>query len=493
MIAPRLIIGASVLALLAGAGGFGLARLTGKAPPAAPASRRVLYWYDPMTPAQHFDRPGKSPSMDMPLVPKYADEAGADAATAGVTIDPAAAQNLGLRTTVVREGTLAGALVVPGTLAFDQRAVAIVQARTAGFVQKVYQRAPGDVITAGAPLADILVPDWAGAQAEYLAVRRAGDPALAAAARQRLRLVGMSEAMVAAVEREDRPRSVVTIAAPIGGAITRLDVRMGMTVAAGQSLAEINGLSRVWVLASIPEAQGAAVREGRAVRVTLTGDPARPLVGRVQSVLPEVAGETRTLQARIELPNPGGRLRPGMLASVAFDGDGQPALLAPSEAVIRTGRRAIVLLAKPAGRYEAVEVRAGAEAGGFTEILAGLSAGQSIVSSGQFLIDSEASLANLAARPLPAQGPIAAVPDIRKRPPAALAEAVGSIEAVEDASVTISHGAVAAIGWPAMTMTFRADPHQLHGLAVGDRVAFAFDQPSQGPTVRRITKIGDAR
>lgn len=496
MTAPkRLITGAAVLALLvgAGAGGFGLARLTTKASPPAPAGRRVLYWYDPMTPTQHFDKPGKSPSMDMPLVPKYADEDGADPETAGVRIDPTTAQNLGLRTTTVRAGTLAGGLVVPGTLAFDQRAVAIVQARAAGFVQKVYQRAPGDVIAAGAPLADILIPDWAGAQAEYLAVRRSGDPALVAAARQRLRLVGMSETMVAAVERDGRPHSIATIVAPIGGAITKLDVRTGMTVVAGQSLAEINGLSRIWVLASIPEAQGSAVRAGSAVRLTLADAPAMTLTGRVQSVLPEVSGETRTLQARIELPNPGGRLRPGMLASVAFDGDRKPALLAPSEAVIRTGRRAIVLLAKPGGRYEAVEVRTGAETGGFTEILAGLSAGQTIVSSGQFLIDSEANLANLAVRPLAAQGPVAPDPDGKKKPPPPLAEASGRIEAIEGAGVTISHGAVAATGWPAMTMTFRADPNQLHGLAAADRVAFAFDQPPQGPTVRRIAKIGDAR
>jgi Cu(I)/Ag(I) efflux system membrane fusion protein len=342
--------------------------------------------------------------MDMQLVPKYAGKDDVTGPSAGVRIDPAVAQNLGVRVVEVRQGVLASGLTATGVIDFNQRDVAVVQARSGGFVQRVYGRAPGDVIGAGAPLVDLLVPEWGGAQAEYLAVRRTGDAALTAAARQRLRLLGMPEDVIAAVDRDGRARTTITVSTPLGGVITKLDVRAGMTVAMGQSLAEINGLSRVWVTAAVPEAQAGQLRQGQSVSVTLAAYPGETLRGMVQAILPQAQGDSRTLQARIELPNPGGGLRPGMFATVTFDGDARAALLLPSEAVIRTGPRAIVMLATEGGRYQAVEVKVGREAGGQSEILAGLTPGQRVVASGQFLIDSEASLAGLQVRPLPAAG-----------------------------------------------------------------------------------------
>ncbi len=155
-----------------------------------------------MVPAQHFDKPGKSPFMDMQLTPRYADEG--PAASTGVRIDPAAVQSLGVRLASVERGGFAQNVDAAGTLDFNQRDVAIVQARAAGFVQRVYGRAPGDVVRAGAPIADLLVPTWGGAQAEYLAVRAAGAPTLEAAARQRLRLLGMPDGLIEQVARSGR-------------------------------------------------------------------------------------------------------------------------------------------------------------------------------------------------------------------------------------------------------------------------------------------------
>lgn len=486
-----LLAGAAALVMVAAAGGYGLARLTAK-PALSGASaddRQVLYWYDPMVPAQRFEKPGKSPFMDMQLVPKYAGDAASSGPSAGISIDPATAQNLGVRTVEARQGVLAGGLTVTGVVDFNQRDVAVVQARSGGFVQKVYGRAPGDVIGAGAPLADLLVPEWGGAQAEYLAVTKTGDTALTASARQRLRLLGMPEGVIAAVDRDGRARTTITVSAPLGGVITKLDVRAGMTVALGQSLAEINGVSRVWVTAAVPEAQAGQLRQGQSVGVALAAYPGEMLRGKVQAILPQAQGDSRTLQARIELPNPGGKLRPGMFATVSFDGDARPALLLPSEAVIRTGPRAIVMLAGDGGRYQAVEVKLGREAGGQSEVLAGLRAGQKVVASGQFLIDSEASLAGLQIRPLPAAGPVmSAMAPVAAKP--TLAEATGRVEQVSGNGLTLSHGPVPTIGWPAMTMAFRADPMLLRGLKAGDQVSFAFDQPPAGPTVRRIAKIG---
>jgi|APAra7269097235_1048549.scaffolds.fasta_scaffold00107_29 Cu(I)/Ag(I) efflux system membrane fusion protein len=499
----KVLLGAgAALIVLAGAGGYGLARLTaapGKSP-AASDSRQVLYWYDPMVPAQHFDKPGKSPFMDMQLVPKYAGEAEAAGQAMGVRIDPSATQSLGMRLATVQEGVLNGGLTATGLVDFNQRDVAVVQARSGGFVQRVYGRAPGDVIAAGAPLADLLVPEWGGAQAEYLAVKRTGDAVLTAAARQRLRLLGMPDGVIAALDRDGRPRTTITISAPLGGVVSKLDVRSGMTVAMGQTLAEINGLSKVWVTAAVPEAQAGRLRPGQGVGVSLAAYPGETLRGTIQAVLPQAQGDSRTLQARIELPNRDGRLKPGMFATVSFDTTGRPALLAPSEAVIRTGTRAVVMLAVDGGRFQAVEVRTGGEAGGQTEILSGLSAGHRIVASGQFLVDSEASLAGLQVRPLPASGPPVptdsmsmakspASPPMKPAKPALL-ETTGRIEQITGDGVTLSHGPVPAIGWPPMTMTFHADPMLLKGLKVGDQVSFGFDQPAAGPTIRRIAKIG---
>ncbi|OYX10117.1 MAG: efflux transporter periplasmic adaptor subunit, partial [Sphingomonadales bacterium 32-68-7] len=170
---------AAAIALIAGTTGYFVAEYRGDANNDA-GGRRVLYWYDPMVPSQHFEQQGKSPFMDMQLVPRYADEGEAEP---GVRIDPARTQNLGVRVTTARMGTLDSRFTATGTIDFNERDVAIVQARASGFVQKVHGRAPGDVIAAGAPLVDLLVPEWGGAQAEYLAVRRTGDEALTSAAR----------------------------------------------------------------------------------------------------------------------------------------------------------------------------------------------------------------------------------------------------------------------------------------------------------------------
>ncbi|HKP80280.1 MAG TPA: efflux RND transporter periplasmic adaptor subunit [Phenylobacterium sp.] len=482
----RLAIAAAALLVVGGAAGFGLAHLAGRpeaskiaVAPAGSSGRKVLYWYDPMVPAQRFDKPGKSPFMDMQLVPKFADEAGGGG---GVQIDSARVQNLGVRLATVQRGTLASELTAPGVVDFNQRDMAIVQARAAGFVQRVYARAPGDVIAAGAPLADLLVPEWGGAQSEYLAVRRTGDAQLAQAARQRLTLLGMSPGLIAAVEHSGRPQTTITVSTPTGGVIRTLGVRSGMSVAQGQTLAEISGLGTVWLNAALPEALAGQIRSGQPVTVSLAAYPGEAFSGRLSAILPEATAESRTLTARIELANRGGRLRPGMYGQVAFGGGATPALLVPSEAVIRTGRRTLVMLAEASGRFRPAEVQVGRESGDQTEVLAGLSEGEKVVASGQFLIDSEASLSGVQARPVTMQSSAAAVTS-------ALYQAIGRIEQLKDRSVTLSHTPVPALKWPAMTMTFTlGEPTLASGFKVGDRVAFAFDQAGGVPTIRRMTK-----
>ncbi len=389
--------------LVAGGGGYWLGQSRGSgASTAASATgdREVLYYYDPMFPNQKFDAPGKSPFMDMQLEPKYADDGATAGGAPGVSIDPAAMQNLGVRIVSAVMGDIASTVVATGTIEFNERDVAIVQARTGGFVTRVYGRAPGDVVRAGTAIADIQSPEWGGAQTEYLAVRRLGRTDLTAAARQRLRLLGMSDALISQVDRTGRTNGSMTITAPISGVIQTLDARSGVTLSSGQTLAQINGIGTVWLNAAVPEAQAGSIRVGQRATADLTAFANERFGGRVVAILPTAAADSRTLTVRIELANRGGRLRPGMFANVSFGGDDRPALVVPSEAVIRTGTRTIVMLAMNDGRYHSAEVRTGREGGGKTEIVEGLAVGERVVASGQFLLDSEASLTGIAVRPL---------------------------------------------------------------------------------------------
>ncbi|HMM76239.1 MAG TPA: efflux RND transporter periplasmic adaptor subunit [Gammaproteobacteria bacterium] len=366
------------------------------APRAEHDERKVLYWYDPMRPDQHFDAPGPSPFMDMPLQPKYADEA---AAAATVRIDPSLAQNLGVRLTRVREAPLPAMPSVPGVVQWNERAVAIVQTRAAGFVTRVFERAPGDVLERGAPLAELQIPEWAGPQAEYLALQAAGEHALAAAARARLAVLGVPAPVIETAAKRGKIVTTVRVATPIAGVLTALEVRRGMRLEAGQTLAVVNGLDPIWIEAAWPVARSREAVPGAAVTIDLDAYPGETLAGRIEAVLPAAAAASRTLRVRIELPNPGGRLRPGLFARVSPAATrARSVLQVPDSAVIRTGARTFVFVAEDGGRYRPVEVRLGAAAEGQVEVLDGLAGGQRIVESGQFLIDSEARLSGALAQ-----------------------------------------------------------------------------------------------
>ncbi len=373
---------------------------------AAPAEKTPLYWRDPMYPQHRFDKPGKSPFMDMMLVPVYA---GDDDAKEGISIDPRMTQNLGIRTAEVQRGSLARALTLVGTVTFDERAVTLVQARVNGYVERLFVRAPLDRVRQGEPLAELLAPEWVSAQEEYLAIRRApqAGTALREAARQRLVLLGVDEATIAAIEADGKARPRVILKAPVSGVVGELAVREGATVMAGTTLFRINGLSTVWVQADIPEAQAGWLRQGAPVEIGVPAYPGQTIKGRVGTLLPDVNTATRTLKARIEVANPQGRLAPGMFATIAVEsGKGASVLLVPTEAVIATGKRTVVIVAETAadGRmhFTPTEIEPGAEANGMTEVRAGLTDGSRVVLSGQFLIDSEASLKASANRMAPA-------------------------------------------------------------------------------------------
>lgn len=477
-----LALGLLIVGLVAG---YGLARrgsgddMAMADTPAAGDSgeRKALYWYDPMVPDQHFDKPGKSPFMDMQLVPKYADEVSGG----GVRIDPGLQQSVGMRTEEVKVGQLASTLRVPGTLAWDLRQESVVSATTEGLVSRVQVKAPYTKVARGQPLAALLAPGWSSALAEAQALRHAQSASareLQSAAQQRLRVLSVPSGL-------GRDGSV-TLSAPHDGVVTDVLAREGQTVMPGTPLFRVNGTATLWLEAAIPQADAARLQPGTSVEASVSAAPGQTFVGEVETLLPQVDMASRTQQARIVLRNPTGVLAPGMFAEVSLQpAVGAPVPLVPTEALIATGADSRVIVQDAEGGFRPVRVRTGRSTGGQVEILEGLAGGERVVVSGQFLIDSEASLSGLLQRldtattSTTVAGPI-------------LHEAEASVESIGDGKVTLSHGPFPSLGMPGMTMTFPlASPDIVSGIRAGDRVHVFVRSDDDGLTVERIEPMGE--
>ncbi|HVE89336.1 MAG TPA: efflux RND transporter periplasmic adaptor subunit [Burkholderiaceae bacterium] len=445
--------------------------------------KKILYYHDPMVPGNKFDKPAKSPFMNMMLVPVYADS---EADASQVTVSPRVQQNLGVRTATVTEGMLSPQVSAVGNIAFNERDQAIVQARATGFVERLHVRATLDRIGKGQSLVDLYVPDWIAAQEEFLSVRRMQGTDLASlvdGARQRMRQAGMSEAQIRSIESTGRSQPRITLTAPISGVLTELAVREGMTVMPGMTIARISGLSTVWAQAEVPESQSALLRPGAKVQARSPAAPGEIFDGTVQAIVPEVNAATRTLKARVELANPTAQLVPGMFVTMQFmDTRADKALLVPTEAVIQTGTRSVVMLAEDNGAFRPVDVQIGIESGGQTEIKKGLQAGQRVVVSSQFLIDSEASLKGIEAR-------------LNAAPKAEAAGAVqhsgeALVESIDAGAIMLSHGPIPSLKWPDMTMEFKLGAaDQAKAIKAGDRVRFRFHRQGNDFVVDSIEKI----
>ena len=461
--------------------------------------KTVLYYQDPMVPGKRFEVPGKSPFMDMMLVPVYA-QANGSGGTDGnsVTISPRMQQNLGLRTAEVVQGSAGTPLTAVGSIAWNERDQSVIQARASGFIERLYVRATLDAVHAGQPFADLYVPDWVAAQQEFLALKQAAgnDTALLAAGRQRMLLSGMTQAQIERVEASGSLQPRITITVPSNGVVAELAARVGMTVSPGLQLARIHGLRTVWALAEVPESQIALLRPGAKVEARSPGAPGLVFKGTVDAILPEVNPLTRTLKVRVQLANPKASLAPGMLVTVqVLDLQATPALLVPTEAVIATGQRSVVILAEAGGRYRSVNVETGIESNGQTVIKKGLTAGQRVVVSSQFLIDSEASLKGLEQRLNDAPTTTSTTPGPGPGPtPAIKHQGEGKVDSINQDGVTLSHGPIASAGWGSMTMAFQPPAAGLpRNVAVGDRVQFEFVLPMDAdPTLTRIAPAATA-
>ncbi len=396
MKASQIVSVALIVAGLAVAGFWFFSHRGSSVPMKAASDRgQVLYWYDAMKPDVHFDKPGKSPFMDMQLQPKYASEESGGSMM--ISIDPRMVQNLGIRTSTVERGTVGGEIRTTGVVAVNEESVQVVQTRAAGWVERLHVRAVGERVKQGELLAEVYSPDILSAAQDLVvaghATSDASNQPLVEAARHRLSLLGLADPEIARIEKSGRAERRVGLFAPLSGVVTDLGVREGGQVNPGMNLFAIADLSKVWLIAQIPEGQGGSALQGQSAEARVVALPAHTFRGRVDYVYPELVSETRTLKARIVFENPRIELKPGMYADVILQSAAGPsALQMPSEALIRTGTRTTVVVADGGGRFHPVEVVAGEESNGKVAIFKGLNAGDQVVTSGQFLIDSEANL-----------------------------------------------------------------------------------------------------
>ena len=356
---------------------------------AADDDREILYWVAPMDANYRRDKPGKSP-MGMDLLPVYADEAGD---SSSVTITPEVVQNLGIRTVTAERSPLWRMIETVGYVDYDESRVSHIHLRTEGWIEHLVAHSEGDRVRKGEQLLVLYSPDLVNAQEEFVQALAVGNKGLIRASRERLVALGIPANQVKQLETNRKVKQTISIYSPQDGVVSKLMVRHGMFVTPDKQVMSLADLSSVWLLAEIYESQADWVKVGQTAEVSLAFLPGRIWEGQVEYIYPSLDPKTRTLKARLRFDNPDEALKPNMYTSVRiYGGPKHDVIVIPVEALIRTGRESRVIIALDAGRFASRTVTAGIESGDWVEILAGIEPGEEVVTSGQFLLDSEASL-----------------------------------------------------------------------------------------------------
>ena len=392
------VIGAIVIAIALGILiGRSMSSTTGASTePAAGGAREVLYWVAPMDANYRRDEPGKSP-MGMDLVPMYADEV--DGEPGVVAIDATIVNNLGVRTARAQRGELSRRIETVGYVAYDEDTVQHVHTRVDGWIEKLATKATGDTVEKGQLLFELYSPTLVNAQEEYLIALRSSNTLLLKASKERLAALGVTAREIARLDKERTVRQRVRVYAEVDGVITHLGVREGIFVTPATEIMSVAKLDRVWVLAEVFERQAAWVKPGQSAMVELDYLPGKMWHGEVDYVYPALDPKTRTLKVRIRFDNAAETLRPNMFARVTIQGDSVGQVVhVPREALIRGGSVNRVVLALGDGRFRAQPVQVGIESGDRIAIRKGVAAGDLVVVSAQFLIDSESNIGSALAR-----------------------------------------------------------------------------------------------
>ncbi|MBF8270867.1 MAG: rane fusion protein, partial [Gammaproteobacteria bacterium] len=442
----------------------------------ASTDREILYWWDPMMPAYRSDKPGKSP-MGMDLVPVYANAAaggsGSDQST--VTISPAVVNNLGVRTAKVTTGNLWRKIETVGYVDLDETKISHVHVRTEGWIHDLKANVVGEPIAPGELLFMLYSPLLVNAQEEFLQVLAGKNQRLIDASAGRLDALGMTQRQIEQLRQRRQAEQYVGIYAPQSGIVYQLNVRHGMYVRPEDEVMALAELDTVWLLAEVFERQAAWVKIGQTAEARLPSMPGEVWSGSVEYIYPDLDPVTRTLRVRLKFANPDAALKPNMYAHVTLHGDAKPdALTIPREALIREAKEQRVILALGDGRFQARTVVAGMESGDQIEILSGLQAGDEVVVSAQFLLDSEASFKASMRRmePLPVDQD-AGPPPLPEQVPG-----VGTVQAVQADKrvINITHEPIDELDWPVMTMDFDVDAAiDITGFNTGDQVHFTLN------------------
>ncbi|MDI6854563.1 MAG: efflux RND transporter periplasmic adaptor subunit [Deltaproteobacteria bacterium] len=366
--------------------------------------RKIKYWVSPMDPGYVRDKPGKAP-CGMDLVPVYEEEGEARAVEGTIAVDPNILQSMGVRTAKVERRSLAHTIRAVGKVLYDERQFSVVNTKINGWVERLYVKATGDPIRKGQSLLSIYSPELVATQQEYLLALKnrrnmekspfpelkEGAQRLVEAARQRLIYWDIPAAQVAALENTGTISKTLTLASPVNGIITKRMVTEGQYVKAGMPLLEVADLSTVWVEADIYEYELPWVKVGQHAQMTLQYLPGETFHGNIHYIYPYLSGATRTAKVRLAFANPKLRLKPDMFAQVEIASpQAEPAVAVPAEAILDTGEKQHVFVALGQGRFEPREVKVGRFGDDrYREILAGLEPGEEVVTSAQFLLDSE--------------------------------------------------------------------------------------------------------
>ena len=415
----------------------------------ASAKKEPLYWVAPMDPNYRRDKPGKSP-MGMDLIPVYDEGAKAnDEGPGTISISPDVINNLGVRTGLVERKPLHSEIVTVGYVQYDEDKLIHIHPRVSGWVEKLHVKAAGDPVNIGEPLYALYSPELVNAQEELVLALNRKNTRLIQAAEDRLTALQIPEASIKTLKRTKKIQQTVTFYAPQSGVVDNLNIREGFFVKPGTTMLSIGALDQVWVEAEIFERQAALVKSGDPVTMTLDYLPGKTWSGRVDYVYPTLDSKTRTVRLRLRFDNPDLALKPNMFAQVAVHSDSAEQLLViPREALIRTGNQDRVVLALGEGSFKSIAVKVGREDQFIAEILEGVGEGERVVTSAQFLLDSESSKTSDFKRMHHGEDKPSSV---------WVAAEVLSVMA-EHRMVTVNHDAIEAWEWPKMTMNFQVNP-----------------------------------
>jgi Cu(I)/Ag(I) efflux system membrane fusion protein len=472
MTSRNLIILASVLVVGVFVGLLGGRMIAGGQNQRSVDTPEILYWVAPMDPNFRRDEPSQSP-MGMDLVPVYAGEEAADSAV--VTISPAVANNIGVRTALTERGTFVQELNTVGYVRPVDELTSVVDVRAQGWIEELRVAAVGDLVQQGDLLFRMYSPELVTAQTEFLQAIRVERPGLISAARSRLQALGVGNSQISSIRQRGSTQRLISVYAPRTGVVLEMNVREGSHAHPSMAVMTIADLREVWVLADLFEDEAGRVTLEASVQMHSPAQPGRMWSGRVEYLYPTVDPASRSVPVRMRFDNSDGDLRPEAFVNLRIEIDPRDSVLTiPSEAVIRTGQSERVILSLGDGRYQPARITTGAEAQGRVEILDGLSAGERIVVSSQFLIDSEASLQGATLRMMPAEAEAA---------PPEVVFGTGVVDSVMAAHgmIDLTHQPIPALDWPVMSMSFFAlDGVPLDDLAVGETVDFSLRQNEDG-------------